>query len=132
MELATELCSLINPATGQQAVREVTRIDQVYTGELINQLPDLIVQWSGDAPISALNSPRIGEVVGSEISQRSGEDRSDGFLFVAGPDISQGGSLQEVVGDLTDLAPTITALLGTSLTQAHDGRVLSSMFASRR
>ncbi len=132
MELATELCSLINPATGQQAVREVTRIDQVYTGELINQLPDLIVQWSGDAPISALNSPRIGEVAGSEISQRSGEDRSDGFLFVAGPDISQGGSLQEVVGDLTDLAPTITALMGTSLTQAHDGRVLSSIFASRR
>ena len=121
-ELITELESLLNPDTGKKAVSEVLRIDKLYQGEQLWELPDLIVKWIGDAPIRALYSPRIGIVIGNNTDKRSGEDRSDGFFIAYGKHIRQGNTVEG--GNIMDIAPTILYLMSQPVPGDIDGKVL--------
>jgi predicted AlkP superfamily phosphohydrolase/phosphomutase len=124
-EIIRELESLQNPDTGRKAVSEVVRIDRIYHGEHIWEFPDLIVKWTGDAPIRALYSPRIGTVTGDNPDKRSGEDRSHGFLIAYGKHIDRGKFVKDA--DIMDIAPTILYLLGQPIPQDMDGKVLLDM-----
>jgi len=121
-ELIKELESLQNPDTGRKAVSEVIKIDKLYQGEHLWELPDLIVKWTGDAPIRALYSPRIGTVIGTNPDKRSGEDKSEGFFIACGKNIKSGQIFNE--GDIMDLAPTILYLMGQPIPSDMDGKVL--------
>ncbi|MGH7801126.1 MAG: alkaline phosphatase family protein [Thermodesulfobacteriota bacterium] len=121
-ELIKELGSLQNPDTGKKAVSEVVRIDKLYQGEHLWELPDLIVKWTGDAPIRALYSPRIGIVIGNNPDKRSGEDRSDGFFIAYGKHIARAKFVKDA--DIIDIAPTVLYLMGEPIPQDMDGKVL--------
>ena len=54
-ELAEQLGELVNPATGDRAVERVWLCDEVFPGDQRDHLPDLVVTWSGEAPIAALD-----------------------------------------------------------------------------
>lgn len=127
-ELIKELENLQNPDTGKMAVSEAVRIDRLYQGEYIWELPDIIVKWTGDAPIRALYSPRIGTVIGENPDKRSGEDRSHGFFIAYGTHIARGKFVQ--YADLIDIAPTITYLMGEPVPQDIDGKVLLDIIDS--
>ncbi len=86
-----ELGALINPATGKSAVSEVVKIADRYPGEALGELPDIIVQWAGDAPINALASPRIGTISGVLPDLRSGAHTIHGFLLGIGEGVAARG-----------------------------------------
>ena len=50
---------------------------------LIWSTTPLAIQWSGDAPIRALTSARVGTVSGVLADKCIGAHRPDGFLLVA-------------------------------------------------
>jgi predicted AlkP superfamily phosphohydrolase/phosphomutase len=121
-ELMEEFSSLINVDTGEKAVSEVIRVDRAYQGEHTWELPDLIVNWSEDAPIKTLYSPRIGTVSGESPDKRTGAHRPYGFLLCSGKNISQGKILEG--GNIMDIAPTILYLMGQHVPKDMDGKVL--------
>lgn len=121
-ELIRELGELINTETGKKAVSEVLRIDELCQGENIWDLPDLIVKWTGDAPIRALYSPRIGTVSGENPDKRTGAHRPYGLLVASGQNIIQRKTVEGA--NIMDIAPTILYLLGQSIPHDMDGKVL--------
>ncbi len=128
-QLMEDLSALTNPETGKEAVSTVYRVDRVYQGENLRDLPDLIVKWTGDAPIRALTSPKIGTVSGILPDKRSGAHRTHGFLSLSGRNIRPVKSPGEY--DSMDIAPTILYLMGQPVPRDMDGRILTEMIDDR-
>jgi predicted AlkP superfamily phosphohydrolase/phosphomutase len=105
--VAREFKALINPATGRGAVADVVFPQRTFSGPLQAELPDIGIVWSQEARVTALESPTIGLVEGSNWEQRSGNHTMEGGLLVTGPNFESG---RRRVGDLRELAPTVLAL----------------------
>lgn len=128
-ELTEALLELINPDTGERAVREIVRTDRQLPGPRRDFLPDLVVTWAADAPITRLQSPRIGVVSGSSPDGRPGTHAAPGFLIARGPGIAAGALAGGA--DVRDLAPTILSLHGVERPDYMNGNVLASLATPR-
>jgi predicted AlkP superfamily phosphohydrolase/phosphomutase len=137
-DLRSALLEVIDERTGAPAVKRVLKTADLYDGERVDHLPDLLVEWNDDSATGSTNvsggagahvrlrSPRIGTVEGSNDYGRTGEHRPDGFLIAAGPGIRT-QRLERTVSIL-DLAPTLAALLGVTLPQC-DGSPVNELSA---
>ena len=122
-ELVAELHALVEPASGRPLVKEVLRSAEVFPGEHTGDLPDLLVRWHREGPISGAASPRIGPIVRPDTStRRTGDHRPEGLFFVRGPGVAAGEIHEAVRAE--DFAPTMASLLGVALADV-DGRVLA-------
>jgi predicted AlkP superfamily phosphohydrolase/phosphomutase len=138
--LSSDLLALVDTRTGGPAVKRVVRCARDHSGRAAAALPDLLVHWSDEVPTGALGmgpegsgrvvlqSPKIGEVAGTNAYRRTGEHRPDGFVLVAVPGAAAGGRGADV--RLVDLAPTLAAAFGVSLPEA-DGRVVPGLLEGR-
>ncbi len=130
-ELERELLAVIDDRTGAPLIKAVRRTRDLYQGEYLDDLPDLLVEWSDATPTGSTSvgngasalvtarSPRIGTVERRNEYGRTGEHRRDGFVVAAGPGIAPG--LLSASVSVMDLAPTLAAMLGVALEHA-DGR----------
>lgn len=118
--LIRDLHELVDPASGRPLVKEVLRAAELFPGEHASELPDLLVRWHRDGPITGAASDRIGEIRRDDQStRRTGDHRPEGFFFARGPGIDPG--LRSAPVHAEDFAPTIAALLGVELADV-DGR----------
>jgi predicted AlkP superfamily phosphohydrolase/phosphomutase len=122
--IETELRALINPQTGRLAVEEVFRVHEMYPGPRVEDLPDLAVLWSSDAPLSAVESPRLGRFDIRVREDRSGNHRSEGFILARGPDIRPGVHTQ---GDILQIPGTLLALHGVTVPPHYEMPPLHDM-----
>lgn len=123
--LATELPRFENATTGTPVVERVLRVEALWPGrDAHDTLPDFLVQWRQDAPVSALRHPQLGLLRGIYRGPRTGEHREQGLLVMAGPGVVSGEI--EAAVDMIDLAPTLSAYLGVELADT-DGRVLEML-----
>jgi predicted AlkP superfamily phosphohydrolase/phosphomutase len=118
--LAEALGALRNPSTGRSAVREVIITERDLPGPRREQLPDLIVCWSDDAEIAALESEAVGTISGPSPDGRTGTHKPPGFVLTRcsrghGIDIPQNASV-------LDFAPTLLANFGVASPNTMDGR----------
>jgi predicted AlkP superfamily phosphohydrolase/phosphomutase len=111
--LEARLLELADADTGRPLVRRVLRVDDLFPGPRRDNLPDLLVDWHRDAPVTSAASPTIGEVRGRYDGVRSGDHRPGGLVLVRDPGVAPGP--RDRLVDVVDLAPTIAARLGTSL-----------------
>jgi len=125
-ELEAAFLGLVNPATGKPAVREVVKVRERYHGDHLDELPDLLVRWTNEAPITSLASPRIGTVSGVLPDERTGAHLPYGFLLAAGDGIRADRELE--AANIMDIAPTILHLLGKRPSPDTDGHVLEDVF----
>jgi predicted AlkP superfamily phosphohydrolase/phosphomutase len=117
--------TFVDADTGEPLVKDVIRPDQVFTGEKIAELPDLIVRWS-DSPASmhrAVVSPLFGTIPwpapGHNPEGRSGNHGPQGWAIAAGPDVMPG----RIEGaHILDLAPTILTLLDQPVPVQMEGK----------
>ncbi len=126
-ELTEALEELENPATGAPAVQRVIRADRDLAGSRRAFLPDLVVNWSREAPIEALRSPRVGSVTGPSPDGRTGTHVPPGFLIARGPGIAPGSLPDDA--HVRDLAPTILAHFGVERPDHMRGVPLSGPHA---
>jgi predicted AlkP superfamily phosphohydrolase/phosphomutase len=108
--LEAALKALINPLTGRAAVEEVFRVRTLFPGERAEDLPDVAVLWSAEAPIDAVSSPQLGSIRHPIRELRSGNHREEGFLLARGPNFKQGPG--EYQGHILQIAPTLLHLHG--------------------
>ncbi len=127
--LTSDLLAFVNLDTGQPLVRRVLRTADLYKGDHIQDLPDLLVEWERDAPISRIQSPRTGLIEEVFPGRRTGDHKPEGLLFARGPGITPGRLDQPI--EITQLAPTIASLLGVRLPNT-DAEPVAELTASRR
>lgn len=120
--LRDDLLALTDPASGRPLVRDVLLTSDLYDGPARDALPDLLVDWYRDAPISGASSSRVGVVRADYDGVRTGDHRPPGLVLVRGSGV---GPLPESV-PVIDLAPTIAAWLGVGLPHA-DGRPIPAL-----
>ncbi len=82
--LITALLDLRNDDTGEPAVGEVLRTDDLHRGPRRDWLPDLLVVWDWSAPITSLSSPLIGSITGKAVHVRTGDHRPPGLVLTRG------------------------------------------------
>jgi predicted AlkP superfamily phosphohydrolase/phosphomutase len=128
--LTNELLQLINIDSKTNAVEEVIRVDKIFKGDNLHDLPDLIVKWKVDKPVRGFQSPSVGTIYGENPERRSGGHRSISFFTGSGPDFSEGKILDHI--NLLDIPPTILHLLGVDVPQDYDGNVIHDMFKNKK
>jgi predicted AlkP superfamily phosphohydrolase/phosphomutase len=124
-QLEADLLAIVDEITGEPLVRRVIRTRDLYAGERLDALPDLLIEWNeavargstalgnGAAARVRARSPRIGTIEGVNEYGRSGEHRAGGWFAAAGPDVRAGRLLREP--SLLDLAPTFARILGVEM-----------------
>jgi predicted AlkP superfamily phosphohydrolase/phosphomutase len=134
--LAGDLLDIVDQRTGRPVIRRVTRTAELFQGEHLDDLPDLLVDWDDSTPTGSsfhhggagatvqVLSPRIGTVLGINHFTRTGDHRIGGMFVAAGNGIRP-GAMNRTVSTL-DIAPTLAALLGVRL-QGVDGEVISEI-----
>jgi predicted AlkP superfamily phosphohydrolase/phosphomutase len=126
-QIAEGLRTFVDEGTNEPIVRNIVRPGQVFEGEKLDWLPDLIIQWN-DSPVASLQavvSPRYGRIAwptpGQNPEGRSGNHMPQGMLIAAGANIKSGN----ITGaHILDLAPTILSLLGQPVPPAMEGKPL--------
>jgi predicted AlkP superfamily phosphohydrolase/phosphomutase len=135
-ELIESLREVVDPGTGRPLMTEVRRTNELFRGEYLAELPDLLVAWdlervtgstivgTGQGALLRARSPRIGMVERTHSYCRSGEHRIDGLVVARGPGI-RAGRLGRTISDL-DLAPTFARMLGCEMRDV-DGVVIEEL-----
>ena len=135
-QLTAELLALVHDDTGIPAIRRVRETRDLYAGEHLDLLPDLLVEWNDEQPLGSatcgnprgshvrLRSPRLGVIEGTNTYVRTGDHRREGLFMALGPGIRP-GQLERTVS-IMDFAPTFCALLATPMPDA-DGRVIAEL-----
>lgn len=124
-ELTRDLLDLRYADTNNRAVNAVHRITAKYEGDYLDDLPDLVVEWSDETALGSstcgnpagslvrIGSRKIGIVEGVNAYIRTGDHRPEGMFVAAGPNIRPGGLGHTV--SIMDIAPTLCAMLGVGL-----------------
>ena len=112
-ELRRQMLEIENLDTGAPVVRDLIRVDRIYAGERLCELPDFYVDWNRDTPIARVSSPAFGVLEKTFIGVRTGDHRPEGFFWATGPGIVPGRRLETV--SVMDFAPSVAARLGISL-----------------
>ena len=110
--------SLINPRTGRAAVEEVFRVRSLFPGKRSEDLPDVSILWSAEAPIDEVVSPELGVIRNPTRELRSGNHRAQGFLLARGPRFRQGPG--RYAGHILQIAPTLLHLHGIPIPEQYE------------
>ncbi|MCA9473436.1 MAG: alkaline phosphatase family protein [Nitrospirales bacterium] len=125
--ITQDLLELVNPDTGEGAVAGVIKVKDVYQGDRLDEMQDLIVQWKGNAPVNHLESKKIGRVSGILPDKRSGAHMVNGFMLAAGRSIKTNQQLEDA--HIMDIAPTLLHVLSEPIPDIMDGKVLSDILS---
>jgi predicted AlkP superfamily phosphohydrolase/phosphomutase len=117
-QLEAALKALINPLTGRAAVEEVFRLRTLFPGDRAEDLPDLAVLWSAEAPIDEVSSPQLGVIRRPIRETRSGNHIDEGFLLARGPNFKEGCG--EYEGHILQIAPTLLRLHGVAIPAQYE------------
>jgi predicted AlkP superfamily phosphohydrolase/phosphomutase len=123
--LERELLDIRDLETGKPVVAAVTRTRDLYDGEHLDLLPDLLVEWNPELALGTANAGKagsgrmrigshaIGVIEGENRYCRTGEHRPEGLFVAVGGGIKP-GKIERTVS-IMDFAPTFTRLLGVEL-----------------
>ncbi|HMP91165.1 MAG TPA: hypothetical protein PJ991_13260, partial [Kiritimatiellia bacterium] len=110
--------------TGNPVVRNVVRSRDVFHGEFMNRLPDLLVEWSNERYTTSVWSPKAGMIHGAWNLPRTGNHTSRGVIF-SQPLTGQFKTPCKP-SSVMDIGPTICRALGVEL-QNVDGHIIEGL-----
>jgi predicted AlkP superfamily phosphohydrolase/phosphomutase len=125
--LRNDLLALVNAETGTPVVDEVFLTHDLFTGPYLDELPDLLVEWSRTEPLKAIQSPRIGTLKMPKLKGRTGDHWNEGIFFGRG--VGLRATRVERSVSIMDFAPTIGMLLGVPL-EGLDGQPIPEVTGS--
>jgi len=133
-ELIEKISALREPETGEPIVDKVWRREELYSGEFLEKMPDLLVHWH-DYKYSFIpdfdEGPLVASILESKNLQwdRSGYHRPNGIFFAHGDDIRRNTQVEGVVMDVT---ATILYEMGLPVPADMDGRVITDAYLEER
>jgi len=139
-QLKNDLMHIIDLDIGKPVVKSVKRTADLYQGDYLDHLPDLLVEWSDEKPRGTtatknlrgsrvrLASDKIGVVEGVNTNCRTGDHNPEGMFIALGPGIKS-GRMQRTVS-IMDFAPTFCDLLDVKLSDV-DGEPITEILEAR-
>jgi predicted AlkP superfamily phosphohydrolase/phosphomutase len=139
-QLSEDLLDVTDRASGQPMVKRVMKTSDLFQGEYLDHLPDLLVEWNEEIRMGSkavsddtscrvkAASDKIGLVEGEYGYCRTGDHRPEGLLVVLGPGIQPGTMVRTV--SIMDLAPTFLHWFGLACDDL-DGQPLVEILESR-
>lgn len=113
--------------SGILLVDKVYRKDEVYTGENVDDAPDIVCSFKDYAYDSSV---KFGfeqkDIIGLPEFEDTGTHRREGIFFACGPDIKK-TSLADPL-DICDVTPTILYLFDCPIDRDMDGKVAEDIF----
>ena len=130
--LEARLRELVNPATGDRAIRSISRPHDTHKGAHSEILPDLCAMWAREAWIGAVQSPGYGSVAGAHRDLRTGGHDTTGLIVMRTPGFLDHSNFPPP--NAKDVGPTVLTLLGVDVPACMEGRslVVSGDVPSRR
>jgi predicted AlkP superfamily phosphohydrolase/phosphomutase len=127
-EIIAEIAKLRDPETGEEVVETIYRREEIYSGDQLERAADIIfiprrLEYFGFGEYE-FGSHKIIEPMKRGIS---GTHRMEGIFLAYGKAIRAGLRLSDA--QIVDLAPTIMHLMGESVPDHMDGRVLSEILS---
>lgn len=125
-EICHEFKQLVNPKTGKSAIKDIAITADIFPGEHVLNLPDIILQWAEDGPIEQLEHPKLRVISEPVPDLRKTQHAGEGFMLTAGKGVQPQNDINTI--DVLDLAPTMLSLLGEEIPEYMKGRILTELF----
>jgi predicted AlkP superfamily phosphohydrolase/phosphomutase len=134
--LTEDLLGIRNLKTGKPVIKDIKLTSMLYKGEYLEYLPDLLVEWDDESPLSSgaigdqegsqlrLFSDKFGVIEGQNRYCRTGDHRAEGLFMASGLGIQAGWLNREV--SLMDFSPTFLKMFGVAL-PPFDGSPISEI-----
>jgi predicted AlkP superfamily phosphohydrolase/phosphomutase len=123
--LRDELLEAIDPATGRSVVSQVLLRDEAFAGPLADRAPDLTLELTSPGFLSVLR----GSSATGRRPNPYGTHHPEGIFMAAGPGVMPGPITEPV--SVTDVTPTVLALMGARGGLGMTGRVLPCVTTDR-
>ncbi len=124
--LEADLRRLIDPETGEPAVKQVERTVDLFRCSPPEVLPDLFVGWNSSSHFMERVMHRNTKIAQQKPNYFRGSYHSrEGFMAAAGPSIRALGNAGNI--SLLDLAPTFLSLLGQPVPEKMTGEVVKAL-----
>lgn len=118
-EIVEKLKKVKSPETGKKVAVEVYKSDEIYSGEYVNNGPDIIFQETPGVSTSGA----IGQnPVFDTVSHWSAENVRTGLFLAEGPNVETNTDLSSV--SITDVFPTLLLDLDCAIPEGIDGEPL--------
>jgi predicted AlkP superfamily phosphohydrolase/phosphomutase len=136
-KLTNELLDIVEYDSGKSIVKNVMRTAELYQGEYLDHLPDLLVEWNDEIIVGSgsagnlkgrgirIFSEKIGSIEGVNTYCRTGDHRPEGLFIVLKPHV--GARRLDRTISIMDFAPTFARLLGVEMGHV-DGQPIWEIF----
>ena len=140
-ELSADLLNIVDRNSGKPMIKKVHKAADLFQGEYMDHLPDLLVEWNDEKMIGSkgvnddkscrlqMTSEKIGLIEGEYTYCRTGDHRPEGLFIVAGPGI-KAGHMERTVS-IMDFAPTFLGLCGLKIPDL-DGKPIREIIENVR
>lgn len=128
-QLIDDLKQLINLDTQKSAIQDIVPTGDFASGDYPDHLPDIVVKWAQDGPITRLFHPKFGEISGESYNLRKTQHTGNGFFIAKGQNINPNALLSQVRE--IDLTPTILTLLQAPIPDYMEGTILNELLSDR-
>jgi predicted AlkP superfamily phosphohydrolase/phosphomutase len=130
-EIIDRASGLRDPETGAPVFENVFRKEEIYSGDCVDEFPDIILRPDDRYNISPKlrgNGSKSHQFFAREEHWRkiSGSHRQHGIFAIKGPDCKDGVDLGEI--HITDILPTALYQMGVPLPDDLDGSPIQSAF----
>jgi hypothetical protein len=116
-----------DPATGEPWVGKVFRREDLYTGPLVEDAPDIAFLPADMRHLPLGNADFTSNKFMVDAFGISGCHRMNGVMIARGKEIKAGSSLE--LASIYDIAPTLLYLLDQDIPDDMDGRVLAEVIS---
>jgi predicted AlkP superfamily phosphohydrolase/phosphomutase len=126
-QIADAALALRDPKDGSQVVQRVYRREEIFAGDHLERLPDMILHTDRAKYVSFGHADfGSNRIIEPSIGQ-TGHHHMVGVLTIVGPGVPAGLKLDEA--SILDLAPTILHYMGLPVPDHIDGKVLTQAFS---
>lgn len=125
-KLITDLKKLKDPETGKPLVDEIFKKEAIYSGEYIDNAPDLVLRMKNYEYISYPLFASNNRIFAEPLNDHTGCHRMNGVFIAKGPQIKKGAEQKDM--EIIDVAPTVLHILDIPVPKDMDGKVLEDIF----
>lgn len=124
-EIAAGLKKIMDPDSGMTVMEYVYKKEEIYSGELLSEAPDILMLPRGLTTMAAGFTEFMSRTIIEDAAAFSGAHRMEGLFIGCGKNFLHKD--KPVSASLLDLMPTILALAGFYPPDYCDGRVLQEI-----
>ena len=128
-EITEKLKTLKDPETGTSIIKNVWRKYELYIGNFVENLPDIIIEYAGESEYESVLGFNEQYLVNKPLfytADVSSAHKRNGIFLAYGPGIKKGHKIENA--KIYDITPTILHIFGLPIPTDMDGKVLTEIF----